>query len=305
MERYAVIDLGTNTFHLKIIELLADGSLMEYYRDRQFVRLGEQGIDTLGSAAYQRGIDTILHFHQILVPLQVKQLRAMGTAALRTATNGATFIEEIFQKTGIAVELITGDEEARLIYEGVRHAVPLQEAPDLIMDIGGGSVEFILANQTGIIKIWSFPVGMSVLYRKFHRHDPLLAEEAVALRQFLDGVFMPMLASIKAYNIHRLVGASGTFEVLANMLPTTLLDQKHYQVNIQALLQLIPPLLYTTKEQRMIMSTLPSERADMIVVAFLLIEYMLTNIPFDQVMVSEYALREGVLWSMVEGRVEL
>ncbi len=298
MEQYAVIDLGTNTFHLKIVSLLADGSFEESFRERRFVKLGDQGIDTIGPEAYQRGIETILQFHQKLKTYNVRQLKATGTAALRTASNGPAFINEILLKTGITISLISGEEEARLIYEGVRMAVPLQEAPDLIMDIGGGSVEFILANGKGIMHIWSFPVGMAVLYRQFHRHDPLLAVEAEAARQFLDQTFAEMFAQLKDYPIQRLIGASGAFEVLANMLPSTLIDDHHFRVSTQHLVELIPTLLFTTKAERLALAELPPERADMIVVAFLLVEHLLTNIRFSEVIVSEYALREGILGEM-------
>mgnify|MGYP005666393039 CR=1 FL=1 len=298
MERYAVIDLGTNTFHLKIVALHPDGTFEECFRERQFVKLGEEGIDTLGPAAYQRGIETIVYFHQLLQEYQVKKLRATGTAALRTASNGGHFIEEVFQKTGIKIELITGKEEARLIYEGVRLAVPLHASPDLIMDIGGGSVEFILATENGLMHTWSYPVGMSVLYLQFHQDDPLLPAKAHHARQFLDGIFAKMFAQLKPYPIQRLIGASGAFEVLANMLPSTLVDERHFRVSSADLRQLIPTLLFTTKAERIEMANLPSERADMIVVAFLLIEHLLINIPFREVLVSEYALREGVLGEM-------
>ncbi|NJK83906.1 MAG: hypothetical protein HC912_08960 [Saprospiraceae bacterium] len=152
MNRYAVIDLGTNTFHLLIVEQ----NRQKLYQERQFVKLAENGIEHISAAPFQRGIETMLHFHRVLKKFDVQQVQAFGTAALRTAHNGSAFIEEVEEATGIEIQLISGEREAALIQKGVAQAIPATDAHSLIMDIGGGSVEFILANQHEVFWAQSF-----------------------------------------------------------------------------------------------------------------------------------------------------
>ncbi|MEN0005954.1 MAG: hypothetical protein AAF798_17520, partial [Bacteroidota bacterium] len=122
-QRFAVIDLGTNTFHLLITEALPAGGFSEVYRERKFTQLAEEGIETIGAAALQRGLKALQHFKQQLTAHQVEQVRAFGTAALRTASNGPDFIRQVAEEIGIDIQLISGTEEARLIHLGVLQAV--------------------------------------------------------------------------------------------------------------------------------------------------------------------------------------
>ena len=144
LNRYAIIDLGTNTFHLLVAEQQLDNSFKELYRKRYFVKLAEEGIETIGQASLQRGLVALQHFRQVIDELQVKKVKAIGTAALRTATNGPAFVQQVKEDFAISIELITGSQEAAYIHQGVAMAVPFQEENYLLMDIGGGSVEFII-----------------------------------------------------------------------------------------------------------------------------------------------------------------
>ena len=123
--RFGVIDLGTNTFHLLIIEKSSLGTSHEIARERIFIKLASEGIETIGAAPFQRGLKAMIRFSEILKEYQVSNIKAIGTAALRTASNGKDFVQLIFKKTGIQIELIDGTEEARLIYQGVKEAFPI------------------------------------------------------------------------------------------------------------------------------------------------------------------------------------
>jgi exopolyphosphatase/guanosine-5'-triphosphate,3'-diphosphate pyrophosphatase len=114
-----------------------------------------------------------IFFAGMLKKHHVKKVRAIGTAALRSAENGQEFIQEVEKLTGITINQISGDEEARLISEGVRLAFPMDEEPVLIMDVGGGSVEYIICNRDEIFWKQSFNIGISVLYNKFHKTEPI------------------------------------------------------------------------------------------------------------------------------------
>lgn len=290
----AVIDLGTNTFHMLIVEETVDGQLKTIYKERSFVKLALGGIQCISGDAFERGLETMIHFSKVLKEYNVKDVRAIGTAALRTASNGQAFLETVKEQTEIKIELITGDEEALYIYEGVRNNVALREEVDLIMDVGGGSVELILANQERMIWAASFPVGISVLYRKFHKSDPILSHEVSALQAFLKSELEPFANIVKQYCPLRLIGATGTFELLTHF-EFTQNASLPASVNQEMFKKWKDIIVQTSLEERSRIECIPDSRRDMIVVAILLIDYVLDTACADEIVVSEYALKEGVL----------
>ena len=161
MKHVAIIDLGTNTFHLLITEINGTVGPGNICKKTIPVKLGHNGINqgVIHADAFLRGIKALENFHQLIIQHGVKQVKAMATAAIRNASNGDEFIAEVKKKTGIKIEMIDGETEARLIYAGVREAVKLGTETGLIMDIGGGSVEFIICNSTKIFWKRSFPLG--------------------------------------------------------------------------------------------------------------------------------------------------
>ncbi len=298
-KRYGVIDLGTNTFHLLISEKDADGNLTDLLRERVFVKLGDEGIETIGDAAYRRAIQTLDDFRKLLDDYEVSKVKAIGTAALRTATNGIEIIEKIRSETGIEVNLIPGDEEARLIHLGVVQAVPLNHENGLIMDIGGGSVEFILANDREVIWSESFPIGVSVLYRRFHKTDPISREEIFAIEQFLKDMLQPLIGILQTHKTSLLIGASGTFDVLESMLQNQRISSIHSILSVQDFFPLHEQFLKTTLDERFKMEYLPESRAELIIVALILIRFILSQADFRQISVSAYAMKEGILSEMI------
>lgn len=296
----AVIDLGTNTFHLLIANRPDEqGRFTEIYRERRFVKLAEEGIDCIGPAPYQRAMEALLHYRKIMDDHGVLAYRAMGTAALRTASNGSDFVAEARQKTGIEITSIPGSEEARLISKGVLAALPpLSEEGILIMDIGGGSVEFILANAQGTHWARSFPVGVAVLRRRFHHQEPIAAEEVAQLEAFLEAELAPLWAALEQHPSHHLVGAAGTFDVIASLMSTARPTPHSHTIGLEKFLDFYQHCLGSTQEERFAMPQVPADRADMIVVALILIRYMLQKAGVRQLSVSEYAMKEGILSEM-------
>lgn len=298
-QQIAVIDLGTNTFHLLIVAI-DGGQFSTVYRERKFIKLAEQGIETIAAAAYQRAMEVMIAYAKTLEEYEVGQCRAFGTAALRTASNGAKFIQEVFQKTGIQIQLIDGQREASLIHKGVALAVPLAKHPLLIMDIGGGSVEFILANQDQVFWAQSFPIGVAVLQRNFHQHDPINPEEKAALLGFLDQALVPLQAALKRFPCHELAGASGTFDVLENMLSEDRCGPYCAEIAAQKLEIISSQIIDNALPERLLIPGLPKERADLIVVALLLIEYICKLAAIDTIYVSAFAMKEGMIAELMQ-----
>jgi len=299
MNRYAVIDLGTNTFHILIAEPKKNGFKV-LYKERRFVRLAENGIEQIGAIAYQRGLQAMLHFSEVLKEYNAQEISAFGTAALRTADNGQQFIEEVLEQTGISVQLISGDREAAFIHKGVMQSLPTIEGYLLIMDIGGGSVEFILCNQSKVFWAQSFPIGVAVLFHHFKHSNPATSSELSDIESYLTQVLTPLREVVLQYPVHFLVGASGTFDVLEKNLPNIEKSKTHTVLAIEDYLNYHNLLIGSTLEERLQMEGIPNLRAELLIVAFVLIRYVFSLLPDNQLFyVSDYAMKEGILSEMM------
>ena len=294
--RHAVIDLGTNTFHLLIADI-GGGVLREVYRERRYVKLASDGIETIGREPYLRGLQALEHYATILRQHECEQVTAIGTAALRTASNGPTFVRAAKEASGIAVQTISGDREAELITRGVLAAIPPPEDRILIMDIGGGSTEFIVADAERVYYRESFPIGVGVLRNEFHHAEPIQALELEALRGHLRQTLAPLSAALSIHPTRHLVGAAGTFDVLAELMrkPVASPHPTSHELDLSKFGPLRDRVLGMTLEQRLSIPGIPSERADMIVVAFVLLDFTLELANVNRVTVSSYAMKEGIL----------
>ncbi|MFK7935795.1 MAG: exopolyphosphatase [Saprospiraceae bacterium] len=301
MSRYAVIDLGTNTFHMLIVEK-AEGQIpfREIHRERRFVKLAEDGIETIGSKAFERGLQTLIEYRKILDQKKVTEFRACGTAALRTASNGQLFVQQALEKANISIRLIDGDTEARLIQRGVALTLPTDvDDRYMIMDIGGGSVEFIICEKESVFWAQSFPVGAAVLYKNFHHSDPMAVDEVAALYEFLEHTLQPLLLILKKYPTTHLVGASGTFDVLGMKMVDMQSTDLSAELPVDQFAPFFNDLLYTTVQERYIRQDIPDARADMIVVALILIDFIIKKAPVNRLAVSSFAMKEGILTQML------
>ncbi len=296
--RMAVIDLGTNTFHLLIAAPDGQGGFLQLYRYREFVRLAEGGIQEISPEAFGRALAAIHFMQQRIEEYGVSKVRASGTAALRTASNGPDFIRQVKELTGIDVQVITGKEEARLIYLGVCQSIPPTDERFLIMDIGGGSVEFIISENRQILWSHSFPVGVAVLYHHFHHHEPILAAETAAVQHFLDQQLEPLHRALERCPTSYLVGAAGTFDVIEALLATSKPTPNSAVVPVERFFPLFYQLLNADAQERRAMEGIPDDRVDMIVVAMILIDYILRLADIERITVSSFSMKEGMLAEM-------
>lgn len=296
--RCAVIDLGTNTFHLLIVEKSPSGAWKPLVRHRIYVKLAEEGLRRIGDRAFARGLDAIKTYKTQLDAAGIlpKNIRALGTAAIRSSSNGAEFLQKIQEVTGIKAEAITGEQEAMLIYKGVRRAVPFPAGNLLIMDIGGGSVEFILCNRDRVHWWGSFDIGVSVLFQNFHKNDPITPEEIIAIEDFLEISLKSLFKAIQKHPTRTLIGAAGAFDVIDNFL----LDPKtkpplYGYTKTPDFLALAKYLIGTSLAERQQMHQLTPERIEMIVVALVLTKFVVEKLDIQEMYSSTYALKEGML----------
>jgi exopolyphosphatase/guanosine-5'-triphosphate,3'-diphosphate pyrophosphatase len=302
MNRLAVIDLGTNTFHLLIVELDSSGARNVVFKKRTYVSLASDGISYIGEAPYERGLECLREFASIIDDYGVDALKAFGTAALRNAENARNFVFDVKKQTGIDVEIIAGDREALLIHKGVKEVVPFDDDYSLIMDIGGGSVEFILCNKQGVEWSRSFRIGVAVLFNKFHRSDPIAQNDIYDLEAFVEEKAKALFEVLKTYKVKQIIGASGTFDVLVKILEEEMISSNHFPLDLakfEAWRQKVLPLDINS---RLLISNLPKQRAEYIVVAVQLLHFILRETKIKVMKVSSYAMKEGILAEMIHGK---
>ncbi|MFD2163924.1 exopolyphosphatase [Paradesertivirga mongoliensis] len=307
-KRIAALDLGTNTFHLLIADIFEGVITRIIYSDQKHVKLGEGGISTgtITEASFSRGIEALSDFHQAIIEHKVEFIRAVGTAALRSAANGQMFIDQVKANTGIAVEIIDGDREASLIYLGVKQAIRLQEN-SLIMDIGGGSVEFIFANANGILWKKSYPIGAAKLMALFHHIDPIPDAEIKNIKNHLQDVLTDLKATSRDLKLQRLIGSAGAFETFAALcqiktLGASLPVGKHFCFDLGVLNEVLEDILKSTHHQRAANPAILSVRTDMIVVASILTQCVINELKFRSVELSSFSLKEGLLAEQLQPR---
>jgi len=296
----AILDLGTNTFHLLIVRGEASRNGVVLFKEERFVQLAEEGIETIGKAAYARALKQVAAYAAEIGKYPGISVHAFGTAAFRKASNGPALLGEIKDKLDIEVTTISGEEEAGLIYEGVRAAVPLGAETVLIMDIGGGSTEFILANATQIFWKQSFPVGASVLKAAFHLHDPISEPERRAMQHHLEITLSPLLKAVADFPVRWLIGASGSFDTLADLCRYRYHGLSHRtatysEMFLPRLLEVLQELSEKNLEERLAMEGMQDFRAPMVTAGAVLTRFIIEKMAIQRVFQSEYALKEGVL----------
>jgi exopolyphosphatase/guanosine-5'-triphosphate,3'-diphosphate pyrophosphatase len=306
-QRLAILDLGTNTFHLLIADVREDRSFNILFKQEEFVKLGENGLDRIGKKPFHRGVEQIRKYKKVLDEFQPDKIIAFGTAAIRRAVNSDEFIGKIKSICPMEVRKISGDEEAELIYLGVRQAVSLNEHPQLIMDIGGGSTEFIIANEREILWKKSFPVGASVLKQKFHYHEPIQDYEIDHLDIYLNETLDPLLSQLRNFQIDHLIGASGSFDTIAAMVAhefyqsDLLTGKTSFDISLGEFQFIQQQLVKSDLQQRLAMKGMVAFRAEMMVVAAILAKFVVEKFRIQKITQSAYALKEGVLWKMIQG----
>ncbi|MDB4902463.1 MAG: hypothetical protein JWQ63_1744 [Mucilaginibacter sp.] len=303
----AIIDLGTNTFQF----LIAKGASSDYKEIvslQETVKLGEGGINKglIQPVAFERGINAMLKFHELILKHEVKKVKAIATSALRSAANGQHFIEEVKNQTGISIEIIDGDKEAAYIYKGVKSAGCLSKKDSLIIDIGGGSVEFIIGNSEQIKWKQSFEIGCARLMDKFHRTDPIPPESITALNFYLEDSLKDLFIATSNYKIENIIGSSGAFETYTEIIELekgntiNLKKTKRYSFDKNELLTLIEKLVLSSHQQRLVMDGIIPIRVDMIVTAALITRFVMRKLNIYNVVMTTNSLKEGVLSEMMD-----
>ncbi len=316
--RLAAIDIGTNSVHMVIVKIdpvLATFTITA--REKDTVRLGERDPKTgnLSLPAMERAIAALKRCRDLAQSSNVDYLIAVATSATREASNGAEFLERIKQEVGLKVDLISGQEEARRIYLGVLSGMDFNHQPHLIIDIGGGSTELILADRQEPRFLSSTKIGAVRLTRDFVQSDPISPTELASLRAYVRGMLERPVDELRHWiqlgERVCLVGTSGTIETLA--VVTALQQQKEipnplqgYELQRRDIRDWVKRLATLTYEQRLAIPGLSDKRAEIILAGAVILLEAMTMLNLERLVICERALREGVIvdWMLTHGLID-
>jgi len=304
--RFAIIDMGTNTFNLLVAELDGERRYKTIHNSKCGVKLGEGGIDKkfIAPAAWERGLKAIETHVQTAKSYNVDKVFAFATSATRDAKNGVEFVDEIFQKYQVKVSVIEGEREAFLIYLGVRQAVDLGDEVNLVLDIGGGSNELILCNAKEVFWKHSFNLGIQRLLNLFNPSDPITNEQVNQIEAYLEKELQSLIEASERFKPVRLVGSSGTFDTYRSLLSYAgnipLTDEITEAIPLQDYIQLHQILIKSNRDERVDMKGMELIRVDFIVLASVFTHFIIDRLGIKQIIQSNYALKEGALWELLQ-----
>lgn len=291
--RKAVIDLGTNTFNLLIAEA-SDGKLNVIHSDKLPVLLGMGGINQgiIAEPAMQRAKDALMRFKAACVERDVQLISGIGTSALRAAKNSSELIEFAQRKLNISIEIISGKREAELIYKGVRMSHSF-DSSGVIMDIGGGSTEFVGADSKGMLWSDSFDIGVSRIFQQLHQPEEFNEEHVQAIKDFLEE---RCGAELRTHRSPVLIGSSGSFETVYEMIYMRRFEKigESIPIDFDRMIDVLTQVISSTLEERMHNDWITPIRKKMMPVAAVNILWAVEQMGTKEVWVSPYSLKEGV-----------
>ena len=301
--RMAVIDLGTNTCNL----LIAETNASDYkilHQSKQLVRLGDDKIKSneISQAAAFRVIQSFEAHKKVIQEFNVDKIRVIGTSAVRSAANKIDFLEEIGEKTGLVIKVVSGEKEAELIFKGVLLAFNELTNPSVILDIGGGSNELILTHKKEMLWKESQPTGMARVINKFQISDPILPGEILELKKYFSEEHKNAFQKCKSSEVETLIGCSGAFDTICDIIDQVdpgIKQRTTQEIDLKDFYRVHKILLRSTRQQRLKMEGMDMVRVDLIVPAMILIETLIDKIGIQKITQTDFALREGVLFEMI------
>ena len=312
----ASIDIGTNSTHLLIAEINLDLKTFSIkFTDKSSTRLGEKDEDgNLTEESMERVLKTLRRFKDYCKSNGVNRILTAATSAVREAPNGRDLINKVQGDLGIQIELISGAEEARLIYLGVLSGMALEDKLYVIIDIGGGSTELILADKKDAIALTSSRVGAVRLKNDFLDTQPINQERSDFLRTFIQGSLEPSVGKIKRRlkkeKAVSMIATSGTAISLGNLILSDLGEPKQkmhgFKFTKESLEIVLEKLIKMTISEIQKIPSLSERRAEIILPGALILDTSMNMLNFNELIISERALREGLVvdWMLRQGIIK-
>jgi exopolyphosphatase/guanosine-5'-triphosphate,3'-diphosphate pyrophosphatase len=298
--RIAIIDLGTNTCNLLIAETNTTGFAI-LYQSNQLVKLGDDKIreNEISPEATERALQSFQIHTKIIQNYNVEKVKVIATSAVRSAENRIEFLEKIGEQSGWIIKVISGEKEAELIFNGVLLALKNFENPSIILDIGGGSNELILAHHKEMLWKESRPTGMARVISSFKLSDPIHFKEIKILQNYFSEEHKSAFKNCAEKSVQTLIGCSGAFDTITDIIDEVEPGEKQrttQEISIDEFYTVYNTLIKSTREQRLQMRGMDFVRVDLIVPAVILIEQLISEMGITTIIQTDFALREGVLF---------
>lgn len=299
--RLAVIDLGTNSVRFDVHEIGRGNRIRPLHREKLMVRLG-QGVFLKGKLdkdAVRRTVHAFSSFQLTAKELRAERVVAFGTSALREAADSEKLLSQIRSKTGIDVRVISGQEEARLISQGILRNEKLPKGDYALLDIGGGSAEISICRGRVVKHSESFALGTARLQQIYLKSSPPKAPRSgdpspiEQLRRCIKGVILPKTISEDWPKVDTIIGSSGTVRALARMLKKVGGNGK--SIELKDLRKQVKTMSAMTTTQLLGISGMEAKRVDMILAGAILLEECMGCLGAKRLVTTEYSLRDGIL----------
>ena len=313
----AAIDIGTNSFHM-VVARIGDVSIAGEFtgpafeviaREKEMVRLGSSSGDMkeLSDEAIERGVLALKRLVKIAA-IHDADVVAVATSAVREAENADVFIRRAFDEAGVVVDVIAGVEEARLIHIGVLQAVPVFDQRLVVIDIGGGSTEILVGEQGETLAAGSLKLGAIRLTRRFFRGERLHPGAVEACRRHIRSVLAPMVRDVERVGFGVAIASSGTAETVASLVnaqrrTATPRTFNNFVMSRDEIFNAARLLINAASvEERRALPGMDPSRADIILAGALILEQAVAELDIDEIVISDNALREGVLLDALSRR---
>lgn len=297
--RIAILDLGTNTFNLLIAEVKKKQANI-LFRTKIPVKLGKDGLgkNIISPDAFKRGINALTEHKRTINEYGCTKTFAFATSAIRSTSNGKEFAEKIKQDLDIDIQIISGDKEAEYIYLGVKQALDIP-SNSCIMDIGGGSTEFIICNNSEILWKKSYQLGVSRLYELLTPCDPLTNNCITKAEKYINTKLEDLYQQLVTHNVTSLIGSSGSFDTFFDVIAMrhNIAKRNHpwEEITFEHFKEIHQDFIRYNLPQRLAMPGMIEMRADMMPLASILVNEVLKHHAFKNLYISHFALKEGVL----------
>lgn len=299
--KLASIDIGTNSMRLLIADYNDGFSKRRKYTN--ITRIG-RGVDELGyisKEAIDKNIHALKEFVEMAKHEDCEEIYVMGTSALRDSKNKQDFIDRAKREVGVNVDIISGSDEASLGFYGVTADLK-EESQILILDIGGGSTEFILGDKIGgIIFSKSENIGSVRLTEKFVKSDPIDQIEIENMDAYIEAVTNDTISILKTYPITKLIGIGGTATTISAMvqqLDVYDMEKVHQSlVMYEEVEAILKELKYKTLEEKLMIKGLQPQRADVITAGVNILKNLMNHLEMKEIVISEYDNLEGLVFT--------
>jgi exopolyphosphatase/guanosine-5'-triphosphate,3'-diphosphate pyrophosphatase len=298
--RIAAIDVGSNSVHIIVCRIRPDLSFEVIDREKDMIRLGAGSLArrALAPDAIALAMQTLSKFKRLAESHGVDEIVTAATSAVREADNGGDFLTAARRDVGLHVRVISGTEEARLIHLAAAYAVGIGQRRGVVLDIGGGSTEITLGTSARVETGRSFKLGVLRLTERFAKHDPMSKSDERRLVRQIRRETRSLVTAIRRRGFERVIGTSGTIQALGALAAHargTAGELRRVTVRASAISRLRERLVRMSLKERLAVPGLDPRRADLAAVGATLLDTLLDDLGASEIMLSDYALREGLV----------